>query len=56
MKRGKIIAGIGLLMLLISVACKNELDDRYENPDRTADATIDQFFTSMLNNNRVRPQ
>ncbi len=56
MKRGKVIAGIGLLMLLISVACKNELDDRYENPDRTADATIDQFFTSMVNNNRVRPQ
>jgi hypothetical protein len=41
--------------MLISISCKDELDDRYENPDRTDDATIDQFFTAMLNNNRVRP-
>jgi hypothetical protein len=39
---------------MVSISCKDELDDRYENPDRTADATIDQFFTAMLNNNRVR--
>ncbi|MFD0998954.1 SusD/RagB family nutrient-binding outer membrane lipoprotein [Ohtaekwangia kribbensis] len=54
MRFGKIIISIGLLM--IGISCKEELDDRYENPDRTADATIDQFFTAMLNNNRVRPQ
>jgi hypothetical protein len=39
---------------MVSISCKDELDDRYENPDRTADATIDQFFTAMQNNNRVR--
>ncbi|HEY9044459.1 MAG TPA: SusD/RagB family nutrient-binding outer membrane lipoprotein [Ohtaekwangia sp.] len=42
-------------MLFTIGACQHELDDRYLNPDRTANATIDQFFTEMLNNNRVRP-
>jgi hypothetical protein len=50
----KVIVSIVLLMV-VTISCKDELNDRYENPDRTADATIDQFFTAMLNNNRVRP-
>lgn len=54
MRFGKIIVSIGLL-ILIGISCKEELEERYENPDRTANATIDQFFTAMLNNNRVRP-
>ncbi|WP_333821079.1 SusD/RagB family nutrient-binding outer membrane lipoprotein [Ohtaekwangia sp.] len=44
-----------LIAATIMNACRHELDERYLNPDRTSHATIDQFFTEMLNNNRVRP-
>ncbi|MBA4053075.1 MAG: SusD/RagB family nutrient-binding outer membrane lipoprotein [Marivirga sp.] len=44
-----------LLMSLIASSCQDELSDRYLNPDKTTTPTIDKFFTSMLNNNRVRP-
>ncbi|SKC50694.1 SusD/RagB family nutrient-binding outer membrane lipoprotein [Ohtaekwangia koreensis] len=55
MKRGKIILLVVFFVVGLFNSCKDELDDRYLNPDRTTDASIDQFFTEMLNNNRVRP-
>lgn len=44
-----------LLVVMISTSCQDELADRYLNPDKTNTPTIDKFFTSLLNNNRVRP-
>jgi hypothetical protein len=43
-------------IFLVSVtSCQDELVDRYQNPNRDATPTIGEFFTSMLNNDRVRP-
>ncbi|MEO7990678.1 MAG: SusD/RagB family nutrient-binding outer membrane lipoprotein [Chryseolinea sp.] len=44
-----------LLILMTSIACQDELADRYLNPDKTTSPTLDKFFTAMLNHNRVRP-
>ena len=50
------LARIFLISALVAtVACQDALEDRYLNPDKTATATVDKFFTAMLNNNRVYP-
>lgn len=36
-------------------SCKKELEDRYNNPEASSQALIPSFFTSVLNNNRIRP-
>jgi hypothetical protein len=42
-------------VLALGSGCQDELSDRYLNPDKTASATIDKFFTALLNNDRSRP-
>jgi hypothetical protein len=43
------------IAFILATACQDELADRYLNPDKTTSATIDKFFTAMLNNDRTRP-
>jgi|GEM_PF-161926 len=35
--------------------CKKQLEEYYTNPDKTTNPTIEKLFSSMLDNNRVRP-
>lgn len=35
--------------------CKKRLEEFYYNPDQTTQASIEKFFTEMLDNDRVRP-
>lgn len=58
MKLGSIIQTVVLMVggLGALLACQDELESRYNNLDETAEASIDQFFTAMLNNNRVWPR
>ncbi|WP_293956337.1 MULTISPECIES: SusD/RagB family nutrient-binding outer membrane lipoprotein [unclassified Sphingobacterium] len=48
-----------LLILTLSTlgftGCKKELEDAFNNPDQTTEASIPGFFTDLLNNDRVRP-
>lgn len=48
-----------LLFFTLSVlgltGCKSQLEDAFENPDQTTEASIPGFFTDILNNDRVRP-
>ncbi|MFD1768589.1 SusD/RagB family nutrient-binding outer membrane lipoprotein [Sphingobacterium suaedae] len=48
-----------LLFFMLSVlgftGCKTQLEDSFENPDQTTEASIPGFFTDILNNDRVRP-
>lgn len=47
---------IWLVLLVVSTtACQDELYDRYRNPNGTTTPTVGEFFTGMLNNDRVRP-
>ncbi|MFT3738367.1 MAG: SusD/RagB family nutrient-binding outer membrane lipoprotein [Breznakibacter sp.] len=52
-----IIVITGLLVVLSGVftGCSDELEDKYIDPEKSTDASIPGFFTSMLNNDRVRP-
>ena len=40
---------------ILASACTDELEDRYNNPEKSTEASIPGFFTRMLNNDRVRP-
>lgn len=35
--------------------CKSQLEDAFNNPDQTTEASIPGFFADLLNNDRVRP-
>jgi hypothetical protein len=41
-------------MFILITGCQDELANRYLNPDKTTSATLDKFFTAMLNNERAR--
>jgi hypothetical protein len=43
------------LLLGVVTGCQDELAARYQNPNRDVTPTISEFFTAMLNNDRVRP-
>lgn len=43
------------LSILSFTGCKTQLEDAFENPDQTTEASIPGFFTDILNNDRVRP-
>jgi hypothetical protein len=53
----KILTKSSLLLSLILVfsGCKKELEDKYNNPDKSTKASLPGFFTDILNNDRVRP-
>jgi hypothetical protein len=42
--------------MLILAGCRNELDNRYLNPDKATSTTLDKLFTGMLANDRVWPK
>src|SRR5687767_16015928 len=44
-----------LSVIILPIGCQDELTDRYLNSDKATSATLGQFFTAMLNNNRMRP-
>ncbi|WP_437920979.1 SusD/RagB family nutrient-binding outer membrane lipoprotein [Sphingobacterium sp. LRF_L2] len=43
------------LSILGFTGCKSQLEEAFENPDQTTEASIPGFFTDLLNNDRVRP-
>ncbi|WP_069658305.1 SusD/RagB family nutrient-binding outer membrane lipoprotein [Arcticibacter eurypsychrophilus] len=53
----KLIYTVSLFLLLTTLfsSCEKSLEEKYNNPDKTAGADIPGFFTAMLNNDRVRP-
>ncbi|RNL82589.1 SusD/RagB family nutrient-binding outer membrane lipoprotein [Sinomicrobium pectinilyticum] len=55
MKNKFIILGLLTLLMTSISGCSDQLEDKYLNPEQSTDASIPGFFTSMLNNDRVRP-
>ncbi|MEP7371968.1 MAG: SusD/RagB family nutrient-binding outer membrane lipoprotein [Chitinophagaceae bacterium] len=53
----RILIHISLAAALVSclISCKKKLEEFYYNPDQTTQASIEKFFTEMLDNDRVRP-
>lgn len=45
---------VGLVLVL--AGCKSQLEDYYVDPDKTTAPTIEKLFSSILENNRIRPQ
>lgn len=48
-----------VMALIIGIAfssCKKELEEKFNDPELTEDASIPAFFASMLNNEKVKPQ
>jgi hypothetical protein len=56
MNKNIINFGLGALILLGVTSCEDKLEDKYLNPERTTEGSIEKFFTAILDNNRVRPQ
>jgi hypothetical protein len=44
---GALVAGLA--------ACEDQLEDKYNNPEQTTEASLEKFFTRLLDNDRVRP-
>jgi hypothetical protein len=44
-----------IIFLTGSMACQDELRDRYQSPNSIATPNVGDFFTAMLNNDRTRP-
>ncbi|MBS7564861.1 SusD/RagB family nutrient-binding outer membrane lipoprotein [Mucilaginibacter sp. Bleaf8] len=55
MKKLFIIMSVLVTVTITISGCKKELEEKYNNPEKTSDANIPGFFTAILNNNRVRP-
>ncbi|GGH22398.1 SusD/RagB family nutrient-binding outer membrane lipoprotein [Sphingobacterium alkalisoli] len=47
---------IGLSIIITGQSCKSELENRYWNPEQTAEANIPAFLTQVLNNSRLRSE
>jgi hypothetical protein len=43
------------LALVLTTSCQDELSERYQSSDSGATPSIGEFFTAMLNDDRVRP-
>ncbi|AYB32991.1 SusD/RagB family nutrient-binding outer membrane lipoprotein [Chryseolinea soli] len=52
----KYIAGIiaAAFVAACATSCQDRLEEQYQNPEKTTNASIDKFFTKMLDNRRVR--
>lgn len=52
----KIFAGLATPIIIVAcmVSCQDRLEEEYLNPEATTNATVDKFFTKMLDNRRVR--
>lgn len=44
-----------IALLAAPTACQDVLHDRYQNPSSEVTPAIGEFFTNMLNNDRIRP-
>lgn len=55
MKKLIITFGICLGVMSLFTSCENELEKRYNNPEKSTEKDIPGFFTGVLNNDRVRP-
>ena len=49
------IITIVILVTTSLTGCRKKLADLYYDPDQTTQPSIEQFFTQLINNNRVRP-
>lgn len=45
-----------IALVITMSGCKKQLEEYYTNPDKTTSPTIEKLFSSMMDNNRVRPQ
>ncbi|WP_432329042.1 SusD/RagB family nutrient-binding outer membrane lipoprotein [Mucilaginibacter sp. P25] len=48
--------GYAFLLALSLGSCKKSIDEKFNNPEKTAVVTIPYMFTGMLNNTRVRAE
>ncbi|NOW98099.1 SusD/RagB family nutrient-binding outer membrane lipoprotein [Mucilaginibacter sp. SG564] len=48
--------GYAFLVALSLGSCKKSIDEKFNNPEKTATVTIPYMFTGMLNNTRVRAE
>jgi hypothetical protein len=55
MKKIFISASLLLSLSLTFSGCKKELEEKYNNPEKSTQASLPGFFTGILNNDRVRP-
>ncbi len=55
MQRMMIHITFATLLVICITGCKKKLEDLYNDPDETTQASIEKFFTEMLDNERVRP-
>jgi hypothetical protein len=56
MKKLSIIICLFVTLLAVGLSgCKKQLEEKYENPETTDQASVPGFFTAILNNDRVRP-
>ncbi len=54
MKVQKIILSILVVFTVLNSGCKDDLTDKYTDPESATEANIPSFFTGMLDNDRVR--
>ncbi|MBW8688028.1 SusD/RagB family nutrient-binding outer membrane lipoprotein [Chitinophaga rhizophila] len=55
MKKTLIKIGCFVALSIGIAGCKGQLDDYYVDPDKTTNPTIEKLFSSILDNNRARP-
>jgi hypothetical protein len=55
MKKYFIQLSLALLVAVAITGCKKELEEKYNNPELSTTANTGAVFTSILNNDRVRP-
>src|SRR5688500_5775392 len=44
-----------ITLAVLACSCQDALEDRYLNPDRTTEPSVENYFTRLQDNNRVRP-
>jgi hypothetical protein len=55
----KTLKNIGYFVTLavaLASCSKSQLEDKYNDPDKTTNPSIEKLFSGMMDNNRVRPQ
>lgn len=55
MKKFLINIGFVFLLFVVIASCKKDLEEKFNNPEKSTKAEIPGFFTAMLNNDRIRP-
>jgi hypothetical protein len=53
MKKLIIKASFLVLLLAVTVGCKKDIDDKFNNPEKVLDPNLPGLFTGMLNNDRI---